>query len=87
MPEDALLAQVRVLAEKHEGLAASSGQNFNLFTILRWETDEVRPHSPILAELLDPNGSDRQGPGLRGCLPTGWTSTGRDSSPRAFGAK
>ena len=47
--------------DKHEALANASGQSFNLFAILGRETDEVRTHSAILAELLDPNGSHRQG--------------------------
>ena len=62
MREDALLAQARVLSNKHEALAAATGQNFNLFAILGMETDEVRTHSAILAELLDPNGTHGQGP-------------------------
>ena len=61
MGAEALLALVRVVAEKHEALAATSGQSFNLFAILGRETDEVHTHSAILAELLDPNGSHRQG--------------------------
>lgn len=62
MSEQALLAQARVLTEKHEALAAASGQSFNLFAILRRETDEVRTHSAILAELFNPKGSHGQGP-------------------------
>ena len=62
MHETALLAQARVLTEKHKVLAAASGQSFNLFAILGRETDEVHTHSAIVAELLDPNGSHRQGP-------------------------
>lgn len=61
MHEEALLAQASVLWDKHEALAAASGQSFNLFAILGQETDEVHTHSAILAELLDPNGSHRQG--------------------------
>ena len=62
MGAEALLTLVRVVAEKHETLAAANGQNFNLFAILGRETDEVHTHSAILAELLDPKGSHRQGP-------------------------
>ena len=65
MGTEALLALVRVVAEKHEALAAASGQSFNLFAILGRETDEVRTHSAILAELLDPTGSQRARPGVR----------------------
>ena len=61
MHEEALLAQAHVLTEKHEALAASTGQNFNLFSILGRETDEVRTHSAIIAELLNPKGSHGQG--------------------------
>ena len=61
MHEEALLAQARVLRDKHEALARASGQNFNLFAILDRETDEVHTHSAILAELLNPNGSHGQG--------------------------
>lgn len=62
MGAEVLLALARVVAEKHDTLAAASGQSFNLFAILGRETDEVHTHSAILAELLDPNGSHRQGP-------------------------
>ena len=61
MLEKALLAQTRVLKDKHDTLAAATGENFNLFAILGRETDEVRTHSAILAELLDPSGSHGQG--------------------------
>lgn len=54
MGEEAFLAQVRVLADKHEALAAATGESFNLFEILGRETDEVHTHSAILAEMLDP---------------------------------
>ncbi len=61
MLEEALLAQSRVLKDKHDALAAATGENFNLFAILGRETDEVRTHSAILAELLNPSGSHGQG--------------------------
>ncbi len=61
MREEALLGQVRVLTDKHDALAAATGQSFNLFKILDCERDEVKTHSAILAELLDPNGSHGQG--------------------------
>lgn len=51
-----------MVAEKHEALAAASGQGFNLFAILGQKTDEVHAHSAILPELLDPMGSHGQGP-------------------------
>ena len=59
--EESLLAQTRILKDKHDALAATTGENFNLFEILGRETDEVRTHSAILAALLDPSGSHGQG--------------------------
>ena len=59
--EEAILAQTRVLKDKHDALATATGENFNLFAILGRETDEVQTHSAILAELLDPSGSHGQG--------------------------
>ena len=59
--EEILLAQARLLADKHEALADATGQSFSLFAILDRETDEVQTHSAILCELLNPNGTHRQG--------------------------
>lgn len=63
MSENALhlLAQARLLKDKHDALAAATGENFNLFEILGRERDEVRTHSALLAELLNPHGLHRQG--------------------------
>lgn len=52
-----LLGQVRLLSEK----SAAIGESFNIFKLLRMETDEVRVHSAMLADLLDPGGSHGQG--------------------------
>ena len=59
--EAGLLALARVVVAKHEALAAANGQGFSLFTVLRCETDEVRTHSAVIAELLNPRGSHGQG--------------------------
>lgn len=42
------------LYEKHKEL---SGENFNIFSIMGMESDEVFTHSAIIAELLNPKGS------------------------------
>lgn len=42
------------LYEKHKEL---SGENFNIFSIMGMESDEVYTHSAIIAELLNPKGS------------------------------
>ena len=44
-----------------EALAGATGENFNVFDILRVSHLEVTTHSPILAELLDPKGRHGQG--------------------------
>ena len=38
----------------------SKGEFFNIFSILKMETDEVNTHSAFLAELLNPKGSHGQ---------------------------
>ena len=58
---EALLAQVRLLRDKYDALAAANGENFNIFTLLGRETDEVHTHSAVIADLLDPQGSHGQG--------------------------
>lgn len=42
------------LYEKHKEL---SGENFNIFSIMGMESDEVFTHSAIISELLNPKGS------------------------------
>ena len=61
MREEALIAQACVLRDKHEALAAASGERLNLFAILGRETDEVHTHTGILSELLNPKGTHGQG--------------------------
>ncbi len=56
-----VLKQVRLLKDKHEKLAEITGESFNVFSVLGVETKEVKTHSSILAELLNPKGSHRQG--------------------------
>ena len=56
-----LLKQARLLKDKYQELAAVTGEDFNVFSILGVQTDEVRTHSAFLSELLNPQGSHRQG--------------------------
>jgi hypothetical protein len=44
-----------------EALAQATGEHFNIFKILRISRREVTTHSPVLAELLNPNGNHGQG--------------------------
>jgi len=55
-----LLKQIRLLKDKHAELAAATGEDFNVFSILRIKHREVKTHTPILAELLNPHGSHHQ---------------------------
>ena len=52
-----MLGQVSALRRTQEKLALLSGENFNIFRILRLESREVRTHSAFLGELLNPAGS------------------------------
>ena len=55
-----ILNQVRLLKNKYDELAAVTGEDFNIFSILRIKRREVITHTPILAELLNPHGSHHQ---------------------------
>ena len=56
-----VLQQVRLLKNKYNELAAVTGEDFNIFSILRIKRKEVITHTPMLAELLNPHGSHHQG--------------------------
>ena len=56
-----VLQQVRLLKNKYNELAAVTGEDFNIFSILRIKHREVITHTPMLAELLNPHASHRQG--------------------------
>jgi len=53
----ALLTQVSGIIHKYDEFAALTGENFNIFRILNLSTREVKLHSSLLAELLNPKGS------------------------------
>lgn len=52
-----LLTQISAINKKYESIAEITGENFNIFRILRRETREVETHSAFIAELLNPKGS------------------------------
>jgi hypothetical protein len=56
-----LLNQVNGLLKSYEKLAKSTGENFNIFSVMGMERDEVKTHSRIIGELLNPLGSHSQG--------------------------
>lgn len=51
-----LLNQIQTIAESYERVIEANGDNFNIFSILKMETDEVKTHSRFIAELLNPEG-------------------------------
>lgn len=56
-----LLQQVSVIQKKYDEIAKITGENFNIFSIMRAESDEVRTHSRIIADFLNPKGLHSQG--------------------------
>jgi hypothetical protein len=56
-----LLSLTRTIRHYEEALTQANSERFNLFNILRVDHYEVRTHSPMLAELLNPKGSHGQG--------------------------
>jgi hypothetical protein len=55
-----LLDQVNAINTRYKKINELTGENFNVFRILKLESSEVRMHSAFLAELLNPNGSHGQ---------------------------
>ncbi|MGA2541238.1 MAG: PD-(D/E)XK nuclease family protein [Verrucomicrobiota bacterium] len=56
-----LLSLAKTVRHYEEALTQANGERFNLFNILQVDHYEVRTHSPLLAELLNPKGSHGQG--------------------------
>lgn len=55
-----LLDQVKAINVRYDKINELTGENFNVFKILKLESSEVRMHSAFIAELLNPNGSHGQ---------------------------
>jgi PD-(D/E)XK nuclease superfamily len=56
-----LLGFSRSLCRVEKLLSKRNGENFNIFRVLNIRRYETRTHTPMLRELLDPNGSHGQG--------------------------
>ncbi|MFD2914781.1 PDDEXK-like family protein [Psychroserpens luteus] len=65
-----LLSEVQTIVNSYSRINKMSGQNFNLFTLLRKGSDEVRLHSKFISELLNPQGSHQQGTLFLDCFLT-----------------
>jgi hypothetical protein len=55
-----LLNQITSINKRYSKINELTGENFNVFRIIKLESAEVRMHSAFLAELLNPNGSHGQ---------------------------
>jgi hypothetical protein len=55
-----LLSEITLIREHYDKIASLTGENFNLFKILKLTTNEVRTHSAFIAELLNPKGNHGQ---------------------------
>jgi hypothetical protein len=56
-----LLDNVGNISKKYDHLAKTTGENFNIFSIMNMEWNEVYTHSAIIGELLNPKGSHNFG--------------------------
>jgi hypothetical protein len=55
-----LLNNISSVNKKYEDIAKASGENFNIFSIIRVESNEVKTHSRFITELLNPKGRHGQ---------------------------
>jgi len=56
-----LLDNVGNISKKYDHLAKTTGENFNIFSIMNMEWNEVYTHSAIIGEFLNPKGSHNFG--------------------------
>lgn len=56
-----LLQSIWSIKEKLDKDVEAGGRNFNIFKILKMESDEVKLHSAFIGELLNPKGKHKQG--------------------------
>lgn len=56
-----ILEKISVISKKYNDIAKITGENFNLFSIMGMETNERYTHSAIIGELLNTEGSHKQG--------------------------
>lgn len=52
-----LLSSVSEISKKYDEFAKLTGENFNIFSVMRMESNEVKTHSAFIGELLNPKGS------------------------------
>lgn len=56
-----LINNIGIISKKYEDIAKITGENFNIFSVMNMEKNEVKTHSAIIGELLNPKGKHGQG--------------------------
>lgn len=56
-----LLENTGIISKKYDDIARLTGENFNVFSVMNMEWDEVKTHSAIIGELINPKGKHGQG--------------------------
>jgi hypothetical protein len=56
-----LLYKTSALIDKYDSIAEVTGEHFNIFNVLRMGSSEVKLHSALIAELLNPKGNHKYG--------------------------
>lgn len=56
-----LLHRTSAIIAKYDSIAKITGENFNIFNVLGMGSSEVKLHSALIAELINPNGKHDQG--------------------------
>ena len=52
-----IVSTVAEINKKYDAIAKITGDNFNIFRILKIQANEVKTHSALIAELLNPKGT------------------------------
>lgn len=56
-----LLNSVNLIVSKYKEIEKITGEHYNIFSIMRMESNEVKTHSAIIGDLLSANGSHLMG--------------------------
>ena len=81
---DQLLDDISRISQDYEEKARKTGENFNVFSIMNMEWDEVKTHSAIIGELLNPKGTHAQGSVFQKLFIDGDATTKTDNEVKEF---
>lgn len=56
-----LLHRTSAIIAKYDSIANITGENFNVFNVLGMGSSEVKLHSALISELINPKGKHGQG--------------------------